>query len=410
MALSTGGLIEIADYNNLALEINRIFSDNTSSLGFTTSNVVLSSTAAAAGEAAGATRTLSPGPVSTDYLVVTVDDVTLSTPTEYTVNYISPVTITFVNPLAPNAVIKVYNRESHRYGWGQQASVYPISSGDKVLADEATLQAYLEANVNNIVDKVNIMETRTTGPTSLSRVSQGALIYSADTTTITSTINSDILAGSNYWKNDVATITSSALTFQRTIDWNNILVGEMRHYWTDYNSFRYFFNSGNNLRATISMTGDPLNQGFNNWSQVATSMGTLILNYDTATNTGSAGTSSNIGAYDLTTSYQTIFTSGSPSAPVDASGYFDVYGNYSALVIKWEAKITENAPAAGNISLDIKVTMNDQSLNVTTSGTTTYTGGYTLADNITDNSAVFSMTAHKPTFSVLNSFTTGDDS
>ena len=409
MAVVQGGLIEIADYNDLALEVNRLYSDTTSSLAYSTSNLVLNDVAAGGGEAAGATRTLSPEPVASDFLVVVVDDVTLLATQDYVIDYNTPVTITYNDPLAPSAILRVYNRNAHRYGWGQQASVHPISATDPILADEAVLQAYLEANVNNLIDKVNIMEDRIDGPTVLTRVAQGALIYATDKSVITSTINADVLSASNYWSNQLVTVTGTAESFTRTADWSDILIGEMRHTWSSYDSMRYFFNTGNDVRANIVMTGLGANQGFNNWNQVAQDMGSLIINYSTTTQTGTDGITSNLGAFHLTNTYQTIFTSASPSAPVDSNGDFDAYSTYNSLVIIWEAKLVENAPSAGDVSIDIRVTMNDQSLNVTTQGTTTYNGGYALSDNITDNSAVFSVASHAPILTVTNNFESGDD-
>lgn len=405
MNLVTGGVIEIGDYNDLALEVNRLFSDNTTSLDWLSSNIILSDTVGVSGEPAGATRTLSPEPTSSEYLVITLDGVTLALTEDYTISYTSPVTITFIDPLPANAVITVWNRDTHRYGWGQQASVYPISSGDPILADEAVLQAYLEANINNLIDKTNIMEDRTDGPSELTRIAQGAVIFASDKTTITSTIDADILVSDNYWQNALVTVNSNVSSFTRTTEWNNILVGEMRHSWDSYDSARYFFNSGNEIRAAISLTGDALNQGFNNWNQVADAMGTLSLNYTTCFQSGRNGITEDIGFYDLTSTYQTVFTSGSPEAPVDENGDFDAYGVYNDLVIVWEARVLTDVPAVGNISLDIRVTMNDQDLNVAaTQGTTTYTSSYTLSDEVIDNSAVFNMDTNVPTFTIVNDF------
>lgn len=414
MNLILGGLIEIADYNDLALEINRIFSDTTTNLAWSTSNIVLDDVVGGSGEPANATRTLSPSPVITDFLVVGVNGITLDIDVDYTIVFGATVEITYLDALPANAILKVWNRTSHRYGWGQQASVHPITVGQGILADETTLQAYLEANVNNLIDKVNIMEVHTGGPSALTRVAPGGLIYAADKSLITSAIETDITTGTNYWQNDLGTVIADALVFTHTYDWNNVLTGETRHYWENYDAFRYFFNSGNELRGNLSMTGDPLNQGYTNWSQVCTLMGTLSINYDTSFQSGANGRSTGLGAYDLTTEWQTVFISGSPRFPVDSAGEYgineygeneyDEYGVYSDLVITWDARIVENVPNIGNIALELRTIMSDSSLNVTTVGTTTYRGSYLLADTIIDNSATFSQTANVPTFLASNAF------
>ena len=406
MNLVLGGLIEIADYNTLALEINRIFSDTTVNLVWSTSNLILDDVADGAGESANATRAPSPQPVATDFLLVSVNGVTLTLAADYTISYADPVTITYLDALPANAVLKVYNRTAHRYGWGQQASVHPITVGEMVIADEPTLQAYLEANVNNLIDKVNIMETRISGPSALTRVAFGDLIYATDITLITSTIDDDILTGVEYWNNDVATVFTDELSFTRTYDWNNELIGETQHIWQTYDDFRYFFNAGNELRGDLSMTGNVLNQGYDNWNQVCVQMGTLSLNYADTVQSGAGGVSAGLGAYDLTTEWQTIFTSASPNNGSQGNSEYDPYVSYDGLFILWEARIVENTPAVGNIALEFRTTMSDAELNVTTIGTTTYRGGYVLADTITDNSAVFNQTSVTPVFVNSNPFDT----
>ena len=402
-ALFSGGLIEIEDYNDLAFIVNRIFSDNTSGLAFSTSNRILNDTASGAGESAGAQRTLTANPESSAFLLVYVDDVTLTDGVDYVFDFNQPVSITFIDPLAANATLQVFDRTEHRYGWGQQASVYPVSTSDPVLADEQTLQAYLEANINNLIDKVNIMEVRTDGPSTLTRIAQGAVILASDTTLITSTINTDIIDQARNWRNFNSTAFNSVETFTRTNNWNNQLIGTMRYTWNSYDEMRHFFNTGSECRAQITMTGDPLNQGYNNWNQVAEAMGILSINHAVTFQSGTNGVQSGLGAYDLSPIYQRIFTSATPQAPVDANGDFDSYGTYDTLVIGWDARILEDTPTAGQISMDIRATLDDQDLNVTTVGTTTYSGGYLEADAYIDNSAVFSALTN-PTLSVFNTF------
>jgi hypothetical protein len=412
VVINPGGLIEVDDYNELALEINRLFSDTTVSLSYTGSNIILNTTASPSGEPAGSTWNLSSVVQPGDFVTATVNGViTLQEGVDFTLTYTNPSTITFIDPLGSNAQIVVYNRTTHRYGWGQQYSVYPITAGNPVLADEAVLQAYLEANVNNIIDKVNIIEERIDGPSQLTRVAQGALIRAQDKATIISTINNDVLTGDNYWKNTIATTFGSALSFERGSPWSDILIGEMRYSWDSYNRMRYFFNSGSDIRANVTMTGDPLNQGFANWRQVVERMGSMVMNYDTTFQTGAGGISENLGCYELTSEYQVVFTSSSPLRPVDNSGEYnsyDEYGDYTDLIMVWEARILEDTPSAGNISIDIRLTMNDQSLNATTFGTVRFNGGFTQPGGLVDNSATF-FSPTPPTLTAINTFSDNDD-
>lgn len=418
MAIQIGHLIEAQHYNELALEINRLFSDNTNDLYWDSSGLILNTTAAGGGEIAGQTpRLLNPIPVSGDYIVVIVNNTTLNS-TQYSINYGTGF-ITFLIPISPNVELKVFNRQLHIFGWGQQESVYPISAGNAIFSDEAQLQSYIEANTNNLIDKVNIMEDRIGGPSELTRLARGNLIRATDKLIIQSVINDDVLAGDNYWQNDIATLLPNFESFQRVSSWDNILQGEWRYTWDSYDSFRYFFNSGCDLRLYLEITGNLMDQGVWNWNQVITDMGSLVLNYNTTSQTGINGISNNLGTYELSNFYQQIFMSSSPSNPRISGDYGDYgdyseYGAFTDLRIIWDARAQPNQPVQDQFSIDIRATMNDwvgdQNLNTTVNGTTTFYSGYKLADNIVNNSATFSMTDHAPIISIIDDFESGNDS
>jgi hypothetical protein len=421
LALAQFQLIEVEHYNDLALTINRLYSDTTTSLGYYTSNVLTTDTAPFGGYGIGQTWSFSDTLLGLeDFVVVTVDDITLINGSDYVVETAggSNNQVRTLVSINPGSVIVIYNRQEHRYGWGQPSSVYPITAGDPVLADEETLQAYIDANVNNLIDKTNIMTERVGSVVSLTRVAGGNLILASDKLTIIDTINNEIDTGTAYWNNEVATATPSVTSFTRTTDWNTQLVGVFRFTWADYDSMRYYFNSGCDLRCSLEMTGDDQDAGYYNWNQVVTRMGTLILNYETASQTGTGGVTNNVGAFELTTAYQPIFTSGSPITPVTGDGPspgvpgdYTAYGEYDTLVALFEARLSVDTPAAGNVSIDIRVVMDDSSFLVQDiSGTTTFNAGYRVADDDVNNSATFSMTPNVPVISTLEDFDSGNDS
>jgi hypothetical protein len=407
VVLTTGLAIEAQDYNTLALEINRLYSDNNPALSHYTSNLALDVTSAT--ELAGKSYTLAIQIVPSDYVVVTMNEVTVFQSIDFTLS-INPTgndTVTFINPIASGTVIKVYVRTTNRYGWGQTASVYPIAAGSPVLADESTLQAYLEANTNNIIDKLNVMETRVGGPNTITRIASGDLITPSEFNLVQTLINTDILSGANYWNNDLPIILDSVLTYDRTATWTNLLTATTRYTFTSYAQLRHFFNSGCTCRSTLSMTGDPANPGFYNWNQVLTAMGTLIFDYDAAYQTGINGISGNIGVYDLTPSYQTIFTSASPNQPINEDAEYSQYtsfGEYSFnnLVVEWRARLIENVN--GTVYVDISAVLNDTNFPQDVQATTTCTSGYSSTDEVVESSAVYSALDKIPSLSVLNDF------
>jgi len=415
--LVSGGLIEIEDYNDIALEVNRLFSDNTLGLKFSTSDIVLEYTVTGSELTAGTKIPFNSAVLDIkfgDLLAVQVKSAgtgwfTLFQGGGYNIDLVpNPKEISFTRNYDIGTQIRVYWRQAHKFGWGQQASVYPVSVGDPVLADEEVLQAYLEANVNNLIDKVNIMEERTGGPSELTRVAQGALIYASDKTTITSTIEADITTGDNYWQNEVATLQSNVFNFSRDAAWTSRLSAEVRYTWPSYNEFRYFFNSGCDLRTTLIASGDSNSQGFLNWSSVINEMGSLITNYDTMSQTGQDGTSRLIGAYRLTENYQTVFISDSPNNPVssDPNEYseYDEYSEFNDLKIYWAARVVDDQPNTGEISLDIRVVLDDTEFPQVFDGTIEIQAGYLSADEVIDNSAVFTMEDYLPTITKLQDF------
>ena len=70
---------------------------------------------------------------------------------------------------------------------------------------------------------------------------------------------------------------------------------------------RYFFNSGSQVRLTASRTGGSASQNNTVWSNLLSSMGTIVFGHASTYSTGS-GTGSNIGFYQLTNSPQKLYT------------------------------------------------------------------------------------------------------
>lgn len=418
MNLVSGGLIEVQDYNDIALEVNRLFSDNTVDLKFSSSNLILDYTVTGSTLGSGtnipfnsATLDIKPGDLIAVEILLAGGGgwFTVIPGAGFNVNIApNPKEISFTRSYDVGTRIRAWWREAHTYGWGQQASVYPVNVGDPVLADEATLQAYLEANVNNLIDKVNIMEERTGGPSELTRVAQGQLIYATDKTTITNTIDTDILPGNNYWQNEVATVQSNVFSFSRDTPWTNRISAEVRFTWSSYDEFRYFFNSGCDLRTTLVTSGDTSSQGFINWTSVINDMGSLIVNYNEITQSGSGGSGSFFGSYQLTESYQLVFTSNRPTNPVSSNpneySEYDEYTDFSDLRIRWAARVVDDQPNTGEISLDVRVVLDDTEYPQSFDGTIEMQAGYLTADDITDNSAAFSINSYLPTITKLQDF------
>ena len=420
MANYTGGKIEASDYDALALEVNRVFSDTSNGSGgpanltYSVSDLALSTTAPISGS--NQVFTLTSNVESTDYVAVDVNAVTLKS-TEFTINAAANAITINISMLA-GAIIRVYIRTRHIFGWGQTpASVYPHPVYP---TDDIPVSRVLEANLNNLIDKVNISTERVGSDVELTRIAKGDKVYpnfskaKGDINTIFNVLNTQVLANRANWFNDVATTNESVLTATRSAAWENQLVAAFRWNFSSYNQARYFFNSGCELRCSVEMTGDPSDAGYANWSQTANAMGSLVFGWNNTSQTGTGGQTESLGFYKLTDNYQTVFTSASPTMPYlndnDTSGeYPDEYatdGEYANLVITFEARYVENSGVHG---VDIRITLDDTEFTEqNVAGTTTFSAGYKLADDVTNNSSSFTMPA--PTLSVQDGPNSSNDS
>jgi hypothetical protein len=112
---------------------------------------------------------------------------------------------------------------------------------------------------------------------------------------------------------------SSTLSNARTTSWTVQVVHEFTVSFTDENAARYFFNSGGQTRLSASKTTatvSPLNTAI---TQLLSNMGTIRFGASATTYTGTGGTPSAIGYYQLTGTYQTVFFQPALSGYVNAS-------------------------------------------------------------------------------------------
>jgi hypothetical protein len=107
------------------------------------------------------------------------------------------------------------------------------------------------------------------------------------------------------------TDTTDANTSQRTASWNGLLTHNVTISFGSQNAARYYFNSGGEIRFRVTLTGGTSETGptqiYTDWSNMFTTMGTITMNHNTTTRSGTAGTAQNIGFYQLTSTNQEIF-------------------------------------------------------------------------------------------------------
>lgn len=102
------------------------------------------------------------------------------------------------------------------------------------------------------------------------------------------------------------TSNGTKLTVTRTTSWTGTIYHEFEVNFGNYNTARYFFNSGGQIRFSASRTGGTSNSQNTAFSNLLTSAGTIIFGHTDTMTTGT-GTTSAIGFYNLTNSYQEIY-------------------------------------------------------------------------------------------------------
>jgi hypothetical protein len=136
----------------------------------------------------------------------------------------------------------------------------------------------------------------------------------------------------------------SGTTSQRTAQWNGLVYLELTVNFTNADHRRHFFNTGGSIRISGNNSGAIGDKG-KDWNLLMIEIGSVTFNYS-ATFPTSSGIGSAIGNYNLTNTYQTIFTK------VGGGTYSGVYaGNI----------FTIKAREASSNSIQFRVELNDVS-------------------------------------------------
>lgn len=94
-------------------------------------------------------------------------------------------------------------------------------------------------------------------------------------------------------------------------------------------NMRHFFNAGGVITMTASRSGTSANSKDDTWTTMLSQAGTISMNHDTTTYSGSNGTAYSIGYYSLTTSDQLIFNKPAPSGNYSEND-LNIYARKSA--------------------------------------------------------------------------------
>jgi len=227
-----------------------------------------------------------------------------------TVNSGDTITAAQYNDLQ-SRVSNIMGTGSSQSGYGQSLTSAQVSTGNTVTAthmdnlrtdiDKAhNHQSGTSSGIGNIaVGQIIGADASGTSVGSLTQTTEGYNDYDAAVTAITT---NKFLIDSG--EGTLESVTSSS----RNTNWQV----ELQHVFTldfsNANNARFFFNSGSDIRISLALTGQSGSKS-NTWSTLLTDIGTVIFNYTSTTQSGSGGSFPGTrGWYDMTTSYQNIFT------------------------------------------------------------------------------------------------------
>lgn len=135
----------------------------------------------------------------------------------------------------------------------------------------------------------------------------------------------------------------------RTTSWNTIIIHEFTTTFNDANHRRHFFNAGGQIRISASVLNAVTDKGLS-WTRFFENFGVIIFDYD-STRSSTTGSGTQIGNYDLTASYQTVFTS-------TGTGYTNAVYNGNLYTIEARAPNYVDANNQG-ATIQFRITMND---------------------------------------------------
>jgi len=259
------------------------------------------------------------------------------------------------------------------YGWGGSSVAEPNSREPRK-----------SSQLNSLIDRCNIGEDIadyiSAGP--ISQIEYGSLMESALVTRI-NTESASI--DTNRLDIEAAEMSLNAGGASELVgSWSSAAVDcTFRYTLSDFDEARYFFNSCGAFNIFGTITGYSTGTGWDGAGidEILTDMGTILMNYTETTQSGSGGTPTSIGYYDLTTSYQTIFSQAGTGAYTDATVTIQArYGSSGAYV-----EILVTLTPEGGRDVD---------------GTTTITTQYRKLDNQSSGSASLTITA--PSYSLIN--------
>jgi len=269
-------------------------------------------------------------------------------------------------------VLGISENTDPTFGYGQAVNSSPVTGltdvtvpdGDSVTADQ----------VNNLLDDLGVIFKHQTGndePTNSfaigeiigANASGSGMIYNTDGSVTIN--NEDVAKGINDLETLIDNLSASrfnlansqsetvtAITDSRTRDWNNTVISEFTVSFSSELDRRHFFNAGGEIRieGTVDLstsTGNSLSRD-QGWNALLENVSTVIFDHSNSVDTGNAAGVSkpngNIGNYQLTSSYQTVFRKDASSGVYSDSFWFIEARENSSSELSFKITLVDSGP------------------------------------------------------------------
>ena len=247
------------------------------------------------------------------------------------------------------------------FGWGGTATP-AVAPGDLMTP----------AQMNELIDRINIGVGMTSVTGTLDRITDSTVLPSE----FNAAVAKELLVRAQKNTINASELSQvSGTSNARAAVYTNTINATFRYTFSDFNDARYFFNSGGTLDIDGTITGYSTGWTFDGEgiNEILTTMGVVSMDYTAVTQSGSGGSTSSIGYYDLTETYQNMFTQTGT-------------GVYSNASLTLEARRS----ASGNY-VEIRVSITPE-VGRTVNGTTTINADYKKLDDQTSGDITLQIT------------------
>lgn len=275
------------------------------------------------------------------------------------------------------SIFNVGGSPNATYGYGQATTIPTVSVGDVIRSHEWTLLR------DAVVECAQHQGSTVSMPTDATlAVGQFILAFPPYSLNLPGSI-ATIIANRLTAAPSSLSLFANQLTSSRTASWNTQVVHDFTVTFSDSNHARYFFNSGGsiNMRASLAeATGSHQN---NFWVKILNRIGSVSFAVNSTYNSYKSAA---IGAYQMTSSFQLIFTENSSTT------YGFEYGGDNI-------SIYARANTASQYEFQIQFNDSHTGFSDVVSGT--------LSSNIDMTKATNPLTITSPTFATVTPLTSG---